>query len=510
MGLGSLVLTNVRRNLARSLLTVIGMGLAALIMTTSLTLSEGYPAMAYEQYREYLGGEIVLFRDKVWVRGADVNRSEPGTWRVQYPASDRPGPAQMFLPGLAVRGAVSPAGQPRGFFSREETQAIAAQLLAREDVTDVRPYFTLPASRVEWGGFSGWSDAYLRAWPEGDSWPGFSRYIVDGRPLGPADEGNPVCLVDADRARLGEASEGRLPSTVPAVGSTVQVLLPRLILSADGRLTADHLNSIAVELTVLGHYSVPSREASWMDPAAGGDAGPAPPETEQLYLTSPEVFVPWQTAASVLEQVSGGAVDMWAQALTVKLDNVSRVETAVGEIAAAFPELCPVSVPRLAAIANAQWLPEPAYRVPETEWRAAALPGQVGEPVRISDAFSVIFFAVAALLAAANGIVLVIERQREIAILKAVGAFSRDVIMMILSEIVMLASIGALAGFALAESLAVWNLISNGTGILAVVVSVGLDLVKVLGVTVVFAVVFGLAPALRTTGMTAMEVLRRE
>ncbi len=509
-GLGSLVLTNVRRNLARSLLTIVGMGLAALIMTTSLTLSEGYPAMAYEHYRTYCGGDIILFRDKVWVRGSDVNRSDPATWRLQYALQDIPGPAQMFLPGLKVHGAIGPAGRSRGFFSRTETDAIRAALLSRPEVTSVQSYFTLPAARVEFGGVHSWSDAYLRAWPEAGQWADFSTYIVKGRALAPDDEGRSVCLVDADRARLGQASEGRLPPVVPEVGSTVQVLVPRLVAFAGGHLKLDYLNCAPVELTVVGHYSVPSREASWMDPQSGGDSGPAPPETEQLYLTSPELFVPWQTAEALLAEVSGGAVDIWAQAMTIELDNVSRVETLVGEIAAEFPELCPVSVPRLASVANAQWLPEPTYRAPESEWRGAALPGQVGEPVRISDAFSVIFFAVAALLAAANGIVLVIERQREIAILKAVGAFSRDVIMMILAEVVMLATIGAVAGFSLAESLAIWNLISNKAGLGAIVVSVGSDLIKVLGVTVVFAVIFGLAPALRTTGMTAMEVLRRE
>lgn len=509
MGLSSLVLTNVRRNLARSLLTVIGMGLAALIMTTSLTLSEGYPAAAYGPYREYFSGDIVLFRDKLWVRGADVNRSDPGTWRLQYPVAELSGPAQMFLPGLRSYGAVGPAGSARGFFSREHTDAIAAQLLARPDVERVQPYLTLPTGRVEFG-LNAWSDAYVRAWPEDAAWPEFAQYISGGRALSAADEGQLVCLVDSDRARLGKASEGLFPSVVPDVGSTVRVLVPRYIVAADGSLALDYLDGRWVELTVVGHYSVPSREASWIDPSAGGDSGPPPAEVEQLYLTSPEIFVPWQTVETLLAEVSGGAVDMWAQALTIRVGSLARVEAMVSEIAAQFPELCPVSVPRLASVANAQWLPEPVYRVPQTEWLAAAPPGQVGEPVRISEAFSVIFFAVAALLAAANGIVLVIERQREIGILKAVGAFSRDVIMMILAEVVMLATIGAVIGFSLAESLAVWNLISNRAGLGAILVSVGIDLAKVLGVTVIFAVVFGLAPALRTTRMTAMEVLRRE
>ena len=523
IGLGSLIFTNVRRNLARSLLTIVGMGIAALVMTTSLTLSEGYPAAAYAPYRQYVGGDVLLFRDKIWVRGSDVNRSEPGDWQRLYSNADLPGPAELFLPGLTSTGFVGPAGRSRGFFSLSEVAAVADALADVAGITAVRPYFTVPAVRVEFspGNQTGaapspeaaalsWQDSYLRAWPVDDRAISLEQYIVAGRALSPADAGARVCLVDATRARLGEMAGLNLPGSVPAVGSTVRVLVPRLTGTADGSVQSSPLDGEWIELTVVGHYAVPTREVSWIDPESGGDAGSAPPETEQLYLTSPELLVPWTTAAEVLAQASEGTVTMWAQALAVELDSLARVETVTTAIGSILPDLGPVSVPALASVANVQWLPEPVFRVPASQWAAASLPSQVGEPVRVSEAFSVIFFAVAALLAAANGIVLVIERQREIAILKAVGACARDVILMILGEIVLLASIGSFVGFALAEGLAIWNLVSNRAGFMSIVVSVGTDLVKVLGVTVLFAVVFGLAPALRTTQMTAMEVLRRE
>jgi ABC-type antimicrobial peptide transport system permease subunit len=522
IGLGSLIFTNVRRNLTRSLLTVIGMGIAALVMTTSLTLSEGYPAQAYEAYRAYVGGDILIFQDKVWVRGADINASDPGTWQVTRAAVDLPGPAGLFLPGLSLDGFIAPTGQSRGFFSTSEVAAVTEALAAIEGVNQVRPYFTLPAGQVEFAltsqavpgqttvATASWSDTYLRAWPEEQVAAGLGPLISAGRALETSDAGAMVCLVDASRAKLGELEGLDLPSAVPAVGSSIRVLLPRLSVTGAGVPVGDYLDGEWFELVVVGHYTVPTREVTWVNPEAGGDGGAAPPEVERLFLTSPELIVPWTTAQSLLATIAGGTVDMWAQAIAVDLGSLARVETVTAQIAKALPSLSPVSIPALASIANAQFLPEPVYRLPESEWRSAVVPGQVGEPVRVSQAFSVILFAVAALLAAANGIVLVIERQREIAILKAVGAYARDVILMILGEIVLLASIGALSGFVLAEGLAVWNLISNKAGFAAVAVSVGADLIKVLGVTVAFAVVFGLAPALRTTQMTAMEVLRRE
>lgn|GEM_PF-1376515 len=528
-GMGSLIVTNVRRNMARSLLTVIGMGLAALIMTASLTLSEGYPAAAYGPYRDYCGGDVLVFADKVWVRGPDVNRSEPGSWQFKLATTDMPGPWRFFQPGLATRGMVAPQGAPAVFYRQSQVDELEDTLLARGDVVAVRPYFAVPVTRATFavsampaagppppGGSDqpaiqyGWNDSYLRGWRGSTLWASLDGFVVDGRALGAADEGLPVCLVDVDRAKLGRASGGLLPPVVPAVGGTISVALPSIAVTETGQIHIDHTSPHVVELRVVGHYSVPSRTASWIDPAAGGDSGAAPPETEQLYLTSPEIIVPWTTAAGILAEMSGGSVDMWATAVAVELDGLARVESAVTEINNEHPDYCAVSVPRLASTANARWLPEPLYRVPESEWQGAQAVAQLSEPVEISQAFNVIFFAVAALLAAANGIILVLERQKEIGILKALGAYGRDVIVMILGEIVLLSSIGALVGFVLAESMAAWNLISNRAGWLVIVTSVGFDLVRVLGLTVAFAVVFGLAPAMRTTAMTAMEVLRRE
>ena len=525
-GLGSLIWTNVRRNLARSLLTVIGMGLAALVMTASLTLSQGYPAAAFVAYRDYVGGDVLVFPDKVWVRGADVNASVAGTWRPRLASADLPGPWSFFQPDLATRGSIGPSGSRGVLVTAAELEELATALAAQAGAGKVRPYFTLPAGRAEFAagpaslvGLPGtpsapravlaWTDAYLRGWRAGE-WTGLDAYVVSGRPLAAADAGALVCLVDADRARLGTLPDSVLPTAVPPVGGQVRVQLPRLRSSASGEVQLDYQDPVWVDLTVVGQYSVPSRVASWTPAGSGSEAGAAPPETEQLYLTSPEIIVPWETAAALLGRMSAGQLDVWVTAVAFEVENLAHVESVVSAVNAAWPEYAAVSVPKLAAAANARWLPEPVYRVPAEEWQGAAVSGQQGEPVQISRAFNAIFFAVAALLAAANSIILVLERQREIGILKAVGAYARDVMLMIMGEIVLLSSIGAICGFILAETMAIWNLISNHTAWLEIVSAVGFDLVRVLGLTVAFAALFGLFPALRTTRMTAMEVLRRE
>lgn len=519
-GIGSLIVLNVRRNFARSMLTIVGMGIAALVMTASLTLSEGYPATAFGAYRDYCGGDVLVFADKPWVRASDVSLAETGSWEYRLTSRDLPGPWRFFLPGLATRGGIHPQGASPVFLGAG-LAAIESALAAEAGIESVRSYFTVPAVSARFSEIRDrgpaippsiiehtWRDSYLRAW-RGGSWRDLDGYITAGRSLTGRDEGAFVCLVDVDRARLA-ALDPSFPATVPAIGDVIEVEVPLLRIDAQGAVLLDYGATRTYEFEVVGHYSVQTREVSWTDPQAGGDSGAPPAEVEKLYLTSPEILVPWQTASQVVSEASGGMADVLSSAIALGVDSLARVEAVVASVGASYPELSVVSVPRLASLANANWLPEPVYRVPKTEWSRGAPLAQMGEPVEISLAFNMIFFAIAALLAAANGIVLVLERQREIGILKAVGAYTRDVIAMILGEVVLLATIGALVGFALAESVAVWNLISNRAGLVSILTTVGIDLIKVLGLTVSFAVVFGLAPALRTTAMTAMEVLRKE
>jgi len=516
-GILPLVVTNVRRNFARTVLTVAGMGLAALVMTASLTLSQGYPAMAFDQYRDYLGGDILLYSHRVFVRGGDV--SAPSQWTHLRQAEDVPGPACFFQPGLRTSGFVQGAGQ-LGFVA-EQVEAISSQLLAAGLVREVRPYLTVPVGLAEFRPAAGpagagpapsvvWDDVYLRGWRAGGGWTDLGKYVVDGRPLEGTDEGRLVCLVDSTRQRLSQIEGFDFPAGLPPVGGTVSVMLPRISTSPSGEAAVNYLEPIWVELEVVGHYEVATRTASWTPEGSGGAGEPPQPEFEQLYLTSPEIIVPYETAEAVLREISGGAVAFWGHAIALEVDNFARVESSVDEIAAAFPQFCAVSVPRQAGAANDVWLPEPVFRVPPELWGGSRELAQVAQPVPVSRAFNVIFFAIASLLAAANGMVLVLERQREIGILKAVGAFRRDVIAMVLGEIVLLASIGAAAGFVAAEGMAVWNLLSNRTPFATVALTVGMDFIKVFGLTVMFALLFGLVPAMRTTSMTAMEVLRRE
>jgi putative ABC transport system permease protein len=100
----------------------------------------------------------------------------------------------------------------------------------------------------------------------------------------------------------------------------------------------------------------------------------------------------------------------------------------------------------------------------------------------------------------------VMERTREIGVLKAIGAKSRDVLIMFISEAVLTGimggAIGAISGFVLAK--AVGNWINLPT-------AMSLDLsVLVVGFAVITCVLSGLYPAWRASNLNPVEALRYE
>jgi hypothetical protein len=56
---------NAWRNLARSILAVVSMAVAAAFLTYTISLSRGYTHEAFSSFRQVLGGEIVVYAQKV-------------------------------------------------------------------------------------------------------------------------------------------------------------------------------------------------------------------------------------------------------------------------------------------------------------------------------------------------------------------------------------------------------------------------------------------------------------
>lgn len=509
-GLGIL---NSRRNLNRSLMTLAVMAMAGLMMTASLSVRLGYATGTAIPYRAFLGGDILIYPGRVLVEAAHLAQDEQWVWLRE--GGDITGPLAYFHPTARHPGLVQPLDTPRELArSAPAFRDLVGLIAGVSGVARVTPYWTIPvpvlhpdqpagagAPRPVFG-------SVLRA-KEVTTDSGLARFLseydlmVSGRYFRPEDDGRMVALVDASRQLVD--------GTILSLGQQIQLVLPRPFRDAEGRPRLDYTRPTTVELTIIGTYRLPSRSLVWEEETP---AGPAT-RSEQLFFTTPEIIVPQGT----MERIAGlatGAGDLAEvlspAALLVTVDNFAFVEAIVSKLQALLPETSVVSVPQEVTRASLYGLPEPIFQAPSALRPVHRLedlwPGQWGRSVDVSPLLNTMLFLVAALVAATNATILVLDRRRELGVLKAVGARSQDIVVMIMTEVMVLAFAGATLGFLVVRAYATIVLVTTGTPWQLIAQLAWQEWLMVLGVTGSVSLVFSLIPALSTLRMTASEVLR--
>ncbi len=486
---------NAWRNLNRSALAALGMGMAAAVTVVALSLSAGYPGGAAYEYRRFVGGDVLIYASGHQVRETHLTGEKaPGSlvWRVL--PRDPGTHLADFHPELFTVGTLMPAGSP----PLMDPDAIARRALAEPAVRAVYPRYSLPALQETAAGafkreLRGRNLELDRA-----VWR-FERRVVAGRYFEPGDAGRPVALVDARAADVG------LPAA--AVGSTLRLLVPRVRYGPDGQPWFDYAAAEPVELEVIGLYTVPTR---WRNLNTGhiyGGVAPAGTRgVRQYYWVTPQVLVPQETLLALFA-AAGGRLPMPVAEVALVVHNLAFVENAVRRLQRLLPEHSVISTVRQARLANQAGRPERAEAGAELFQAGYAGPAFAVE-VDFGPALVGLVFGIASLMMVANLLVVVHGRRREIAVLKAVGAKSREILTMVLVEALTVSLAGVVAGFLLVQWMVAVNILTSRPDLAAV----GLTSARTLGwlvlLAVGFSLTFGLVPAWRAARLTVMEALR--
>jgi hypothetical protein len=507
-GLGIL---NSRRNLNRSLMTLAVMAMAGLMMTASLSVRLGYTTGVAAPYRAFLGGDIIIYPGRVLAEAAHLAPDEQWVW--WRDGGDITGPLAYFHPTARHPGLVQPLDTPREFArSARGYHDLVAKLAGVPGVAQVTPYWTIPIPVLHPRPGAGAPTPVLRSVlraKEVGSESGLARLIeehdlmLSGRYFEPEDDGRMVALVDANRQLVD--------GTGLSLGQRIQLVLPRPFRDAEGTSRLDYTRPTTVELTIIGTYQLPSRSLIWEEETP---AGPVT-RSEQLFFVTPEIIVPQGTMERIVNLATGAgdlAEVLSPAAILVTVDNFAFVEAMVSQLQALLPETSVVSVPQEVARANLYGLPEPIFQAPPALRPVHRLedlwPGQWGRSVDVSPLLNTMLFLVAALVAATNATILVLDRRRELGVLKAVGARSQDIVVMIMTEVMVLAFIGATLGFLVVRAYGTIVLITTGTPWQLIARLAWQEWLMVLGITGSVSLAFSLIPALSTLRMTASEVLR--
>lgn len=476
---------NAWRNLARSILAVVSMAVAAAFLTYTISLSRGYVKEAFSTFREMLGGEIVVYAQKVQGELPDGD----SFWNFSRPTENPFTDLSIFHPEIYQQGYLE---------SNDNTVFTAAnlrQIAENVGVNGVSAVYRMPAFTVLSENYRYDSVIRGRDLASENDLNSPERLIYDGRWFTPEDDGQLVAVVSTKQ----DLPEGM---TVPQVGSRISLEIPTLKLDQNGTMVLDYANPIHKTVEIIGRFTTPTRTFTWQ--------GEMSTNTEQLYWWTNEVQLPLATWQKIWQEAGSGAEYIAAEAM-VQVDDMAYLEDTVLNLEQNFSEFSFVSVPNQANMAMERQLVEKFQAVP-AEMAASMVQSATQEGMAMDLRLPMMGLVLlnAALLVAANMLIMINERKREMAILKSVGAKRADIVIMALTEALILSLVGASIGFLVFRLPGALNQMTNHQGFLAIMQSVIKDFAQVVAATGAVSLLFGLLPALKLAAMPVMNVLRNE
>ena len=499
----ALGLVNVRRNLGRSIVALGGVAVAALVVTAMLSLATSAPPGQRLTERFILGGDLIFTPHQVLTGAADLDpeRVAAGGWEYTRPGHAAAGPLAEAVPWPWSYGHLAPAGRAEvatAFAWGEAPAALAAELAAHPELLGARVARVLPVlERRAVPGGEEWVRTYLSArapavdrrwW--GDMLEG--RLVSDGRYLEERDQGRLRAVVDARRAARGYAWT--------SVGGHLEVWLPA---AGDGRVAGgagalDYTNLEPVRLEVVGEIA----SVTELELVEGGDALPR-------HWSSGLVWVPEETLAALARRAGLAAAP--AYAVVAKAEDLIGIDALAAELRRthAQGDLSVFAARELATTLDRTGATAPlSGDILVGSIAAGLVPRALALDLHVL--FAGLALAIAALIVAANLLVLLSERKREISILRALGATGGNVAVMVLAEAMFLTLAGCVLGFWPVRLLATITLVANRLSLGRIVALTLGDFAVVTGVALALVLPFGLMPAIAAIRTTPTEALRNE
>jgi len=479
---------NARRNIARSFFSIISMALATGFLAFAFSFSRGYSSGLFLAPAAIFGGDIAVYS-----LSFDGSIGEDSSARIyQRLENSYSSDLAVFYPELARDGFVTPAGSEL-LFSEDELQAFGSV----PGVSGVYPRFQIPALSSNQGaswctplrGRSPDLDDNLRMHP--------SELLSAGRWFSPQDEGLPVAVVSAYN-NYPRGSEPIRP------GDILRIQLPRAY-AKDGRNYFDFSDLIDIELSVIGTIAVPTRTLRWVGFVEGTQVW----LQWDLHWLLDEIQVPLSTWQNIWQHISSDPY--YPEQVNLIATDISFLEDIVAEVRLSSPQRTATSIARIMGKAQRELLIEDRSLFAEYEaWSGIKLVTDDEKPGLARDLrlpLAILIFAMSGLVVAANLLLMVDERRREIGILKAVGALRINIAQMILAEAVFLSCMGGSIGFLIFRLPALVNQLSGGGSASLIWLIFCKDLLITFASAVLAAITFGLLPAWQSASVKPQILL---
>ena len=320
--------------------------------------------------------------------------------------------------------------------------------------------------------------------------------MSSGRWFEEADQNQWVGIVSANQTLPSFAS-------VPLPGEIITIEVPSFV-QKNGEWIADYTQAHRFEIEIIGNLNIVSRTVDYIKGIDGW-------VTEPVYAYLNEVYLPLPIWNEIWNQVAAG-VPYTPSEILLRVKDLTYLQDIVLDLQHAFPQYSFVDIPHHLERVHSQLSLEPiipagARRALEDRvdpFRQSVITADLRKPITLLVLLN------AGLLVAANILILVSERKKEIAVLKAMGGRESELIRMILAEALLVSGVGASMGFFFIRIQAVLNQLTNPLGLMVILGLFFRDFFFVLGVTLFSAVMFGWIPAKKYASLPVMEVLRNE
>ena len=488
---------NAWRNLARSLLAIISMGFASAFLAYVLTLGRGYSQGAGQPLRQMLGGEISVYQQKL----VSELPSNPTDFEFSIETLNPFTDLSFFYTGYEQKGYMTGSSM-----DDENWLHLEQQLLDQPSISGVYPVYRLPAFEQFIEG-SGESSIVSKVSlygkglnQENMAERSLASYVDSGRWFEDSDDNRHVAVISTNQV---------LPPGVAGhkVGDMVQIEIPRIVETVKGK-EIDWLNPITVDFEIIGSVALHTRDVDFF---VVGEL-----KTEQIHGYHNDIYIPLSTWKEIWGTVALEQTYLPGEYI-LQVDTLTYLEDIVYTLREQYPNIQVNSIPVQNEWMLNQFLiePEQAFsRVPAArlsalkETKQANTQGVIIADLRVPIVTLVLFNA--ALLLTANILILIIERKREMAVLKSIGAKKADIVTMIMSEAVLITFLGASSGYLIVSIPNILNQFSNSVSGLQIVWGVLLNSAYVLTITCGCAALFSFVPGLQIASKSVMEVLRDE
>jgi ABC-type antimicrobial peptide transport system permease subunit len=471
MILFKLGVNNARANFARSALAILSMCIAAGFLTYAISLGRGYSQGRLAVMRSIIGGEIVAYARQFGGVLPEADSIWEHVFFSESPSSD----ISFFRPELLEFGYLR-TGDDRAHFRSSDIKALSNTVLG---TTFIYPRYQMPAFYVNQNrnlaplrGRDLELDRKQFIHPE-------THLRETGRWFDESDEGQMVAIVSLSN---GFAFSDQFPLQE---GTKLQIQVPQ-ISYVNGEAVFLYANLREFELTIIGILHVPTRVDE---------------NNIQLFWELPEVLIPLRTWKEIWHEVGGG--EYFPEQVSIGHSNMIYLEDVVQEFRHQFPHFTFYSTIEHSLMAFERGLIDGGTPLLELVMQPAM-------PLDMRLPFTLMLFFNAALIVASNLLIMVNERKKEIAIMKAVGSIRREIITIVLTESVVISLLGITAGFLIYRIPMLLNQIIAGVAFWVSLQSIVIDILIVYSISLLFTLVFGMLPGLKTANLSVMEVFRGE